>query len=28
MALEHKATLWTQDADYQGFSGVKYFAKP
>ena len=28
MALEHKATLWTQDADYQGLSGVQYFAKP
>jgi len=28
MALEHKATLWTQDADYQGLAGVQYFAKP
>ncbi len=28
MALEHKATLWTQDADYQGLVGVQYFAKP
>ena len=27
MALEHKATLWTQDADYDGMSGVRYFAK-
>jgi predicted nucleic acid-binding protein len=28
MALEHKATLWTQDADYQGLVGVHYVAKP
>ena len=28
MALEHHATLWTQDADYQGLGGVKYFPKP
>ncbi len=28
MALEHHATLWTQDADYQGLGGVKYFSKP
>ena len=27
MALEHKATFWTQDADYDGMSGVRYFAK-
>jgi toxin FitB len=28
MALEHQATLWTQDADYQGLAGVQYFSKP
>ncbi len=27
MAQEHKATLWTQDIDYQGLPGVNYFAK-
>jgi toxin FitB len=27
MALEHGATLWTQDADYQGLPGVNYSAK-
>ena len=27
MALEHQATLWTQDADYQGLAGVRYFPK-
>lgn len=27
MALEYKAVLWTQDADYQGLEGVKYFPK-
>ena len=27
IALEHKAVLWTQDADYQGLAGVKYFPK-
>jgi toxin FitB len=27
MALEHDATLWTQDADYQGLAGVNYSAK-
>ena len=27
MALEHAATLWTQDADYEGLPGVRYFAK-
>ena len=27
IALEHKAVLWTQDADYQGLKGVKYFPK-
>ena len=24
MALAHQATLWTQDADYQGLAGVVY----
>jgi len=28
MALEHQATLWTQDADYQGLAGVEYVGKP
>lgn len=28
LALEHKATFWTQDVDYQGLPGVHYFAKP
>ena len=27
MALEHGATLWTQDVDYQGLAGVSYSAK-
>ena len=27
MALEFKATFWTQDADYQALAGVKFFAK-
>lgn len=27
MALEHGATLWTQDVDYQGLPGVNYSAK-
>ena len=27
MALERQATLWTQDADYQGLAGVQYFPK-
>ena len=27
IALEHKAVLWTQDADYQGLKSVKYFPK-
>ena len=27
MALEHGATLWTQDVDYQGLPGVSYSAK-
>ncbi|MGY8905087.1 MAG: PIN domain-containing protein [Burkholderiales bacterium] len=28
MALEYNATFWTQDADYGGLPGVRYFAKP
>ena len=28
MALEHGATFWTQDIDYDGLSSVRYFAKP
>lgn len=28
MAQEHGATLWTQDVDYDGLPGVRYFAKP
>ena len=27
IALEHKATLWTQDADYQNLPQVQYFSK-
>jgi predicted nucleic acid-binding protein len=27
IALEFKATFWTQDADYQGLPSVRYFAK-
>ena len=27
IALEHKAVLWTQDADYKGLKGVKYLPK-
>lgn len=27
IAQEHHASLWTQDADYQGLPGVNYFAK-
>lgn len=26
-ALEHKATLWTFDAHFEGLPGVRYFAK-
>ena len=26
-ARKHAATLWTQDADFEGIEGVKYFAK-
>ena len=28
MAQEHGATFWTQDSDYKGLPGVRYFAKP
>ncbi len=27
LALEHQATFWTQDVDYQGLDGVRYCAK-
>ena len=27
IALEFKATFWTQDADYEGLDSVQYFAK-
>lgn len=27
LALEHKATLWTQDVDYQGLPSVQWFPK-
>lgn len=26
-ALSHKATLWTQDADFEGLPNVRYFPK-
>lgn len=26
-ARKHNATLWTQDVDFKGFEGVKYFSK-
>ena len=28
IAQEHTATFWTQDADYDGLPGVRYFGKP
>ena len=28
VALEFKATFWTQDVDYQGLASVNYFPKP
>jgi predicted nucleic acid-binding protein len=28
MAQEHGATFWTQDVDYDGLPGVRYFSKP
>jgi predicted nucleic acid-binding protein len=27
-ALRHAATLWTQDAHFEGLPGVRYFARP
>ena len=27
IALEHKATFWTQDVDYEGLPSVQFFAK-
>jgi predicted nucleic acid-binding protein len=27
VALEHNATFWTQDVDYQGLPNVQFFAK-
>jgi len=27
LALEHGATFWTQDVDYQGLPSVRFFAK-
>ena len=27
IALEHKATFWTQDVDYQGLPSVQFFVK-
>ncbi len=26
-AQRHRATLWTQDADFEGLSGTRYYAK-
>lgn len=28
MAQEQSATFWTQDVDYKGLPGVRFFAKP
>ena len=28
IAQEHGATFWTQDVDYDGLPGVRYFPKP
>ena len=28
LALEFEATFWTQDVDYKGLDGVRYFPKP
>ena len=28
IAQEHKANFWTQDVDYDGLPGVRYFGKP
>jgi hypothetical protein len=27
-AQRNRATLWTQDSDFDGLPGVKYYAKP
>lgn len=27
LALEHRATFWTQDVDYKGLPSVQYFSK-
>lgn len=27
IALEHGATFWTQDADYEGLPGIRFFAR-
>jgi len=27
-AMRHEAVLWTQDEDFEGLAGVKYFKKP
>ena len=26
-ARRHRATLWTQDSDFEGLAGTKYYAK-
>jgi predicted nucleic acid-binding protein len=26
-AHRHRATLWTQDSDFEGLQGARYFAK-
>ncbi|MDP3284563.1 MAG: type II toxin-antitoxin system VapC family toxin [Desulfobacterales bacterium] len=28
MAMEYGATFWTQDSDYDGLEGVRFFTKP
>jgi predicted nuclease of predicted toxin-antitoxin system len=28
MAREFEGMLWTQDVDYKGLAGVRYFEKP
>jgi predicted nucleic acid-binding protein len=28
LSLEFEATFWTQDVDYKGLDGVRYFPKP
>jgi predicted nucleic acid-binding protein len=27
VAVAHRATVWTQDADFEGLKGVRYFSK-